>query len=345
MLTLVVTLLLSGCGQFGYYWQAGKGQWSVLSSRQPIDSLLSADSTDEILKLKLQHVQQFRQFAEQQLLLESGGSYRHFVALDDDYVVWNVYAAKPLSVESYQWCYPLLGCMGYRGYFQKSSAIAYAEQLAEEGLEVHVGGVTAYSTLGWFNDPVLSSFLGENTLDLAALLFHELAHRKIYVRGDTAFNESFATAVAHLGIAQWLATDRVAQQDPAAFQHWQRQQARASAFIELLLEAREELSAIYCSGRTVDGKLQAKDKAYLKLQTRYRQYAEQWHYRGYDAWMADINNAQLATVGDYNLWLKSFEALYRQNPGDWQLFYQGVQQLAELPRKERVIELELLKSR
>ncbi|CAH0992589.1 hypothetical protein SIN8267_02722 [Sinobacterium norvegicum] len=342
VLIVLFGLLLAGCEGLGYYWQAGAGQLDLMQRQTPIDTVVEDGNIDSAVASKLTLVLAARDYAEQMLLLPVGDSYSEFVQLEGDYAVWNVYAAEPYSVVSYRWCYALVGCMGYRGYFDRQEAEQYAAKMAAEGYEVFVGGVAAYSTLGWFDDPVMSSFTRRSDLALVSLLFHELAHRKLYIKGDTAFNESYASAVAIIGLQQWQQQAMLSAQQIA---QWQQHQQRSSAFHALLLNYRQQLSVLY-QREDLDQLLMAQHKAtiYEQLTRDYQQFRHQWQgYSGYDHWMASVNNAKLATVADYYIWVDSFLALYRQSGNDIAEFYRRVNVLSQRPKEDRALQLSELK--
>lgn len=254
LLVFVLLLLLSGCSGVGYYSQLFAGQLSLLYQRQPIDQLLDNRSTEPELKSQLQKVHAIRQFAINQLALPNSSSYQYYNQLNRSHVLWNVFATEEFSVEAKRWCFPIAGCVGYRGYFSQRGALDYAEQLRGQGYDTFVGGVSAYSTLGWFADPVLSSFIYRDDAALAALIFHELAHQQLYKADDTAFNESFATAVEIAGVKRWYQqraassrSDGVSDDDAAAelAANMRRNYHQQRDFVALLLAARTELAALY----------------------------------------------------------------------------------------------------
>ena len=196
---------LVGCETLGFYQQAIWGQWRIMRERVPLDDALTNGATDAGTREQLQVATGLLDFAEEALLLPVAERYRSFVQLDRDYVVWNVFAAEPYNLDAGYWCYPIVGCAPYRGYFDEARAQRAAERLERRGMEIYLGGVPAYSTLGWFDDPLLSTFLHWPEADLASLLFHELAHGRVWAAGDTAFNESFASFVGEEGARQWFA--------------------------------------------------------------------------------------------------------------------------------------------
>lgn len=335
---LALLLSLSGCAGSafspGYYWQAATGQWELWRKAQPIDALLADTTQPDALRRKLELVKQIRSYASRELGLPDNDSYRRYVALDRPFVVWNVFAADPLSVKPRQWCFPIAGCVSYRGYFSETAAMAYAESLRAQGLDVFVGGVPAYSTLGWFDDPVLSSFIRYPETELARLIFHELAHQVLYVSDDTEFNESFATAVEEEGIRRWLALPGKAQlRDEHA-----RMQALRHDFSALVRTYRGELESIYASDRSVQAKHQDKVATLAALGQAYgRLKVERWGgFAGYDRWFAqDINNATLASVGLYSALVPAFEAVLLACGHDLPCFFNRVRVVSKLAHDAR----------
>jgi predicted aminopeptidase len=248
-------------------------------------------------------------------------------------VVWNVFATRELSMKLQQWCFPVAGCVSYRGYYDLEEAQRFADRLREQGLEVHVGGVPAYSTLGWFSDPVLNTFVRYPEGELARLIFHELAHQVVYVKGDTTFNESFATAVEEAGVARWLA-DRA---DPALELAYRIHAQRRRQFVELLRRHRLELERIYAQPAADEVKRRGKQAVFDALQADYRALRASWGgFAGYDRWFAQpLTNAHLASIGTYTDLLPAFRTLLDRHGGDMPAFYVATRELAALPRAER----------
>lgn len=331
-LTTFVTLIL-GCDSSQFYYQAAKGQWDILRARQPIPELLENAETPPDTKQRLAWVQEAREFAAESLQLPIGEAYTSFVALDNPYVVWNVFATPPYSMEGKSWCYPIAGCVTYRGYFSEASAVAYADQLADTGMDTYVGGVAAYSTLGWFEDPVLSTFLYADEIRLKALLFHELGHRKLYLQDDSVFNESFATAVELIGVQRWLAT----QQSSHQFEKFIERLKRKDQFVELVLKHRALRDSLYKSTQPSIEKEAEKQALINQLREEYQQLKAEWQgYDGYDGWFAgSLNNAQLSTVATYNSLLSGFLALYRKHDEDIAAFYKACHALEDMGKTER----------
>jgi len=274
-----------------------------------------------------------RAFAESELRLPVGEAYGSYVATGREFVVWNVFAAPEFSLEMKSFCYPVAGCVNYRGYFSKDRAIAFADRLRRDGYDVFVGGIAAYSTLGWFSDPELDTFLGRADRDLAGLIFHELAHREVYVTDDTRFNESFATAVQQIGVTRWLRTRSITL-DVARYEE---QRARRLAVLALIESTRDDLGDIYARDIPDAQKRAAKADRIERLRREYERLRETWQgHHDFAAWMrSEINNARLGTVGDYNGYVGAFRRLFESAGGDFGRFYAEVARLAELPVEAR----------
>jgi predicted aminopeptidase len=352
-LALLACLLLPGCASLSYYWQAVTGHLELMQAARPVHDWLQDPKSPEPLKQRLALASRIRAFAVQQLHLPDSRSYQSYVQLQRPAALWNVVAAPELSLRPQLWCFPVAGCVSYKGYYSEAAAQHEAQALRTQGLDVVVLPVPAYSTLGWLNwaggDPLLSSFLGYPEGDLAGLIFHEMAHQVVYVGGDTAFNESFATAVERLGGAQWLAQAG----DEARAQH-AAQDARRRAFRQLALGLRRELAELYGetealrqvddapravniqpTGAARERLLERKQAVWAQFRHRYAQLRQDWGgFAGYDAWVARSNNAALAALADYEDLTPAFEALFRQT-GSWPRFYEEARRLARLPQAER----------
>jgi predicted aminopeptidase len=349
LLLLAMTALAAGCANLSYYSQAVGGQLDILARTRPITALLDdtpADSTDSntvtpplapAIKARLATVLQIRDFATQSLALPDNGSYRVYADLDRAQVAWNVVATPEFSLSPKEWCFPVAGCVPYRGYFSRANAEKYAETLKLERLDVRVAGVAAFSTLGWFRDPVFSTQLRRSDADIAALIFHELAHQQLYLRGDAAFNESFATTVEIEGMRRWLAQGNNA----AAMDKYQRDLTRQTEFVTLLLESRARLEGLYASSLTEDQMRTAKARVFDTLRAEYANLRQQWGgYDGYDTWFAqDLNNAHLASIGLYNQYVPAFQRLLADVRGDLPMFYRQAHTLSRLPTAERAARL------
>lgn len=330
-------LSLQGCG---FYYQAVTGHMDLMAERRPIEEVIADPDTSESLAERLRLIVAARRFAVDELSLPDNDSYTSFVKLDRDYVVWNVFAAPELSLEPRQWCFPVAGCVVYRGYFKEASARRYAEGLADDGWDVFVGGAAAYSTLGRFDDPVVSTMLRWDDAGVVAILFHELAHQRLYVPGDSGFNEAFATAVEEAGIERWLDS----RSDPEALAGYRQRKSRERAFNRLLWQTREELIAVYASDEDDEAKRQGKREAFESLHERYDALRASWQgYPGYDAWFEDqMNNARLVPVSTYQRLVPAFRALLRRSDDDLEAFYTECEALSELSDEARGQRLEAL---
>lgn len=338
LVPLLAVLLLNGCSSAAYYGQLAEGQWQLLRARQPVDQVVANPATSAQLRARLEHAKQARAFASQQLKLPDNRSYRVYADLGRPYVVWNVFATPELSLQPVTHCFPIAGCVAYRGYYQQGAARGAAALMRQDGMDVYVGGVEAYSTLGWFDDPILSSMVGWSDERLATLIFHELAHQRFYVQDDTEFNESFASFVEQEGTRQWRVARGLAAS--GGEQGQQREQ-----FIRLVLASRERLQAIYAGPLDDAQKRAAKQAEFERLRREYRQVRDtQWGGdKRYDAWMyGPMSNAKLLPFGLYDQWVPAFAAVFREVGGDWARFYQRVEQLGRLPIEERKVALQRL---
>jgi predicted aminopeptidase len=327
-----MAVALAGCASLGYYVQAAQGQMNLLSEARPVDEWLADGHTDTRLRQRLEKAREIRRFAVAELGLPDNASYTKYASLKSPFVLWNVVATPELSLKPIEWCFPVAGCVNYRGYYQREAAQAYAHELRAEGKDVQVGGVTAYSTLGWFDDPLLSTFINTSDAELARLIFHELAHQIVYIKGDSQFNESFATAVEEAGVQRWLDVHG----DPALRQSYTRYTERKSQFMALLLRTRRQLEANYASGRSAEEQRAVKQRLFQQLKDDYVPLKQSWGgYAGYDRWFAEpLSNAHLAAIATYTDFVPAFEQLLAQQ-GSFPKFYAAVHQLAELDRAER----------
>jgi len=327
-----MVVLVGGCAD-GFYGQSIGGHLRLMSDRQDIATVVTEPSTPPELAARLTFVTDFVSYAHDQLALPDNGSYRSFVDVDRAYVAWNVIAAPALSLTPVEWCFPVAGCVSYRGYFDEADAVAYGDGLRAEGNDVLVAGTRAYSTLGWFDDPVPSTILYDPDYVLAGTIFHELAHQRVYITDDTMFNESYANAVEIAGVALWLA-DHGTPELLAAFRQWQQRQDQ---FLLLLQETRSELQSLYLSSLDSERMLVRKADIYASLRSGYTRLRTSWGgYSGYDRWFEqDLNNAKLALVATYTLLTESFLSLLASVEGDWVAFHAAVAALAELPQVER----------
>ena len=327
---------LSGCSAVEFYWQGVAGQLDLFSRARPIDEVAQT-ATDALLKERLARVQAIRAFASRELALPDNGSYTRYADLGRPFVVWNVFAAPELSLTPRQWCFPIAGCVNYRGYFAEADARAEGARLAATGDDVYVGGVPAYSTLGYFDDPVLSSFIGYREPELARLLFHELAHQVVYVKDDTAFNESFAVAVEEEGLERWLAAQRQ-RPDAAQLAADVARSARLHAdFRALVRRTRDRLAALYGGGLPETEQRAGKAAAFADMRVEHeRMKAAAGGAPVFDRWFATgTNNAGIAAVSLYADRVPQFRALLAAEGGDLPRFHARVKALAALPKAER----------
>jgi predicted aminopeptidase len=326
-------LLLSGCASTLYLTQAAGGELKVLHERVPISKLLADPHTPQELRARLLQVQAAREFASKELHLPDNKSYRTYADIGREFVVWNVVAAPEFSVEPKLWCFPVAGCVSYRGYFREQRAREFAASLAVQGFDVAVEGVPAYSTLGRFADPVLSSMLRYGDDDLAATIFHELAHQLLYVRDDSEFNEAFATTVEDVGLERWLAH----QGETGRMRTFLQEQALDASFVRALIATRARLMTLYASGLARDDMRSAKAAIFNGLSDDIHRL-ERTAGLGplYDSWIASgLNNARLAAVATYYDCVPGFMRLLKEQDGDLARFYAATRELARQPRAER----------
>ena len=337
---LALSVIASGCATSGYYLQSVQGHLDLMSRRVAIDELLQDGATPAPLRRQLQEVLAIRAFALSTLALPEGGSYESYADLDRPYVVWTVAATPEFSLDPVTWCFPVAGCVSYRGYFTESGAKHFAEQLRADGMDVYVGGVRAYSTLGWFDDPVLSSMLGHHRFYLAGVIFHELAHQRVYLAGDSAFNEAYATVVEREGVRRWLD----ARGAPGERGAYLRVLERREEFLALVGETRRELAALYADTSDDEFKRARKARALAQLRERHAGLErDRGEDSPYGQWFeGEINNAKLAMIATYNELVPAFAALLREQGGDFAAFHEACAALAVLPEKERQRRLQTL---
>ena len=339
LITGVAVSLLASCSTLNYYTQAAQGQLSLLSNARPIDDWLADPATSTTLRHRLEAARQIRRFAVQEMGLPDNDSYKNYAALKRQYVLWNVVATPELSLKPLQWCFPVAGCVNYRGYYSKDEAQAYARQLRTDGLDVEVGGVSAYSTLGWFNDPLISTFINYPDAELARLIFHELAHQMTYVPGDSRFNESFASAVEEEGVELWL--ERYG--NPAMREGFARYTVRRKDFLALLLKYRKELERTYAAIAPDETKRIAKARLFIALKEEYQVLKANWGgYAGYDRFFAEpLSNAHLASIATYTDYVPAFRAMLRGEK-NFGAFYRKVERLAKMDKTARTHALRMI---
>lgn len=327
LLTLVLLALLNGC----YYTQLVTGQMHVLQAREPVAKVVDDPERDPVLREHLAKSQAARTFASEHLKLPDNQSYRRYADLKRPFVVWNVFATPEFSLDPVTYCFPVAGCVAYRGYYSQGAARGDAALKRQQGMDVFVSGVEAYSTLGWFDDPILNSMLNWGDERLATLIFHELAHQRFYVKDDTEFNESFASFVEQEGTRQWRAYQGLPPANEAGLQ--QRDQ-----FIGLILQTRQRLQQLYLQPLSATEMRQRKAAEFERMRSQYRELRDQqWGANNrYDAWInAPMNNAKLLPFGLYDQWVPAFAALFKHTGGDWAKFYSEVETLGKLPPLQR----------
>jgi predicted aminopeptidase len=337
VLLFVAGFLVSGCTTISYYSQAVHGEYKILAHRQPVEKLIANPRTPAQLKDKLQLVLQLREFAQTELRLPVDGSYNKYVDVRRKYVVWDLQAAPEFSLEPKTWRYPLVGRLAYRGFFSEKSARENGSRLAKKGFDVYVDGVDAYSTLGWFKDPLLSTFMEDTEAELAELLFHELAHKRVFASGDTDFNEAFATTVGQEGVRRWLGS----KGRTALLEEHEMELLRDRQFVNLVMATRARLERLYGDAKARPAKPEQlrrqKQEVFDDLRRRYAELKTEWGgYSGYDGWFAnDLNNAKLNTVANYYDYVPGFQRLLKSNGGDLEKFYAAAEGLSKEPIGKR----------
>jgi len=325
-------LALSGCESLSFYAQAVGGQLDLMRRAQPLAEWIADPATPPALRRRLEVAARIREFASRELALPDNGSYRSYAELERPYAVWNVVAAPEFSVEPAKSCFPVAGCVAYRGFFGRDDAERYAAGRRAEGLDVFDYGVPAYSTLGWFDDPLLSTFIRYPEFELARLVFHELAHQVVYVKGDTTFNESFAVTVEEEGVRRWLESEGRGAELGA----FREAQARKSEFVALIDDARARLAQVYAEPLAPAAMRAAKRAEFARLGERYAALKARWGgYSGFDRLMAEPNNALLASISAYTRLVPAFRRELEAAGGNLGAFYERVKALARLPEAER----------
>jgi len=337
VLLIPLALCLGGCADLSYLSQSVGGHLRLMSAARPVNEWLADSATSPALRTRLEQSQRMRDFAIAELHLPDNRSYRSYADLHRSAAVWNVVAAPELSLSPKTWCFPIMGCVSYRGYFDQAAARQMGDQLKAEGWEVMVYPVPAYSTLGWTSDPLLSTFIGYQEGVLAGMIFHELAHQVAYAADDTAFNESFATAVQEMGADAWLQN----QGSERAREAYQVDQTRRRQFSALTRDYQVQLTALYTGSLSDGEKRAAKAELMSRLRTDYaRLKSDSWQgYAGYDNWFAQTNNASFALLASYTDGVPDFKTLFEREGRDWPRFYAEVKRLAALPKAQRHAEL------
>ncbi len=324
---------LSSCASIDYFSHLAGGQFSLLWQREEVAELILSDDVSTELKTRLLLSQQIREFAAKELALPVGNAYTSYSDLKRPYVVWNVYAAPAFSFESYTWCYPFLGCLAYRGFYDEQRAEHEAMRLEAQGYDVKVGGVKAYSTLGIFDDPLLNTFIFQNEVAFVELLIHEISHRKLYIKDDTKFNENFATAVATLAAEEWY---RSAGND-REFESYQQHKIMHKRLVDFILEYKDQLSILYNDQTKTDAdKKRLKAEVFQTMQQNFELFKTAQHIDDrYDQWVFSLNNASLSTLANYQELVPGFIALFHQQQNDWSSFYTEVENISLLKKEAR----------
>ncbi len=337
---LGVLLFVSGCGSLEYYAQAVGGHLEVMRLAVPIEERLREPDMPEPLRAKLAKALAIREFASRELALPDNDSYRRYADIGRPFVVWNVFAAPEFSVKPIESCFLFAGCVSYRGFYSEEAAQRHAVSLAEQGRDVYVGGVAAYSTLGWFSDPVLSTFIQYPEPEVARIVFHELAHQLVYVKGDTMFNESFAATVEEEGVRRWLEREGT----PAQRAAYEDSRKRRAEFVALVSKYRAQLAAFYDQPGQVEEKRAGKRRLFAQMQDEYVSLkASRGSFAGYDRLFArGANNALLASIASYSELVPAFRALLAQKKDDLPAFYAAVRELSKLDKPDRDVRLAAL---
>ena len=331
---IVASVGMSACASIEYYWQAIHGHTAILNREQPIKEILAKPDLDPELRQVLEGMQQARDFASHELALPDNDSYRVYADIEREYVIWNVIATDEFSVTPQQWCFPFAGCVSYRGFFNKADAQEFASQLRQQGKDVYVAGARAYSTLGWFDDPLLSTMLYQDEALRVGVLFHELAHQQLYIQNDSAFNEAFATAIAQEGVRRWF----LHSGNSEAYKAYVLADKRRAEFNRLLQHTRKRLRQVYSETQDKTELLQQKQQIFAELQQAYVKLKQsQWNNdKRYDKWMAQpLNNAHLALAATYHELVPAFQKQLENVQSDLPEFYKQMKQLAALSNTER----------
>ena len=332
---LICCLMLgsTSCATTSYYLQSLNGHIDLLLKRQTISKILASQNTDILLRDKLEMVLKIRRFASEHLGLPDNNSYSDYADLDREFVIWNVFATPELSLQAKQWCFLFVGCLNYRGYYSEETANRYAQTLKAQGYDVFVGGVTAYSTLGWFNDPVLNTMLNRDNNYLASVIFHELSHQKLYLKNDTAFNEAFAEMVAQTGVQYWLNLHGTA----ASRQNFLDKRSDETSFVNLILKYKGKLEMTYNSEISTDEKRANKKFLLNQLAEEYKnQYETGGNSGRYITWLSSgLNNAKLTSVITYQDYVSGFLTIFNHEHGNYQKFYGSVEKLSKCDKFRR----------
>jgi predicted aminopeptidase len=333
-IVLLLVFFLAACSGPGYYLQAVSGQWKLMHARQDIQALLDDPATSPELAEQLQAANQIQAFAQSVLDLPGDESYSSYVEVEGDALVWNVVATEEFSLQPKEWCFPVAGCVPYRGYFKRQKAEQSATRLHNKGMDVLVSPVAAYSSLGWFKDPLLSTMLSDSDVHLASYLFHELAHQRLYVKGDGLFNEAYASFVEKTGVKAWLESSH--RHDDLL--RWRQRQEASKDFTELIGDVRKQLTDVYFSDQPDTVKRELKADIFDTFFRSYEQLSiEKWQgHRYYDSWFEPPpNNAKLALYTTYESGLCVFQKLLDSANNNLHEFHRLAEQKASLQKAER----------
>lgn len=341
LILFLFTALISGCSTVNYYAQSIQGQFEIIQKRQDINPLLSSRKLSNSLRNRLETVLELREFSTAQLGLPNNNSYLSYADLERDYVIWNIFATEEFSLSPIKWCYLVVGCLGYRGYFSETEAKQHAMKLKEQGYDIYLGGVSAYSTLGWFDDPVLNTMLRWSDIQLATVMFHELAHQQLYIKNDTQFNESYAEAIATIGVTKWLEKST----DNKLLSEYVQSQSQEKQFISLVMKYKTVLDELYRSETDKRQMLIQKEVIFKQMQNEYKILRRHWKKDRYAHWFSTgLNNAKLAAIVTYQQYTSSFINIFNKLDRDLERFYSLIKSLSQcrqMKRKEILIEEEI----
>ncbi len=341
LLFSVIFLVLPGCSSIGYYFDAVNGHLNILAEQESIKDILQNPDTPEELKLKLILASDARDFASKVMLLPDNDSYRYYADIKRPYVVWNVIATEKYSIKAHQWCFMVIGCVSYRGYFNLEDAKSFAKTLAVQGYDVNVTGAQAYSTLGWFDDPLLNTMIQHSEARIVGLIIHELAHQKIYINNDSSFNEAFATSVELEGIKRWFTQTKKStiNKQKILYKAYLTSRKREVDFKQLLKSTQLKLEHLFASieFKNSEHRENLKKQIFIQLQNDYQKLKHSWdNYSGYDSWMSkDLNNAHLALVATYYDKVPAFQAVLKSSNYNIKEFYQTVKVISEMSEVNR----------
>lgn len=344
VLLVSASATMVACTNLGYYAQAASGHLKLMRAREPISELLADESLDEGLRRRLQTLNEARVFAVTELGLPETDSYTSYVETGKRAITWNVVAAEEFSLRPYTWCFPIAGCVSYRGYYAEADAREYADNFRRAGFDVTVGGASAYSTLGWFDDPVLDTMLRGPDTRYVGILFHEMAHQLLYVADDSGFNEAYASFVEEEGVRVWLRS----RDEQARIEAYDARLARAEDFTALLADTRQALLAVYESGDDDARMREDKAAAFDTMRARYEDLKQSaWQgYSGYDGWFRrELNNARLVSVSTYRRLIPAFAVLYTDSGEDMAAFHRAAAEIGRLPAAKREARMDALLQR